>query len=163
MSATRPPLLLSLPVELRLAIYDILFNAISTNLISTNLDIKGVAGLLSTLQICRCIRSEALPVMLHFIKLRVAELKETVFSLEMVKTTSPLGSGGWNDMEIQAKFFRKQHLQFRLLEGVLRNTEVVGDGGIQFGDLPRRPEYDVESPVIICEWPAFPPVWDVAV
>ena len=100
--------------------------------------------------------------MLHFVELRVAELKETVFSLEMVKTTAPPGSGGWNDMEIQAKFFRNQHWQFRVLEGVLTNTEVVGDGGIQACDLPRRSGCEVESSVIICEWPAFPPVWDTA-
>jgi hypothetical protein len=126
------------------AIYDALFASISTDL-----DIKSAISHNSALQVCRCIRSEALPRMLHFVRLRVAALGETVDSLAMVMGTAPLFSPAYNDMELQATCFRNQHLEFRVLEGILRIMEAVGKGGIQTCDVRRRSGYDVKSPEIV--------------
>ena len=134
MPATQPSRLLGIPAELRVAIYDALFAPISADF-----EIKNAIGLISALQICRTIRCEALPVMLHFVELRVAALGKEVDLLERdMRSAEPPFSILYEDIRITVSRYRDEHLEFQVLAGVLRIMQAVREGGVQLCDEWRR-------------------------
>jgi hypothetical protein len=114
--------LLSLPVELRISIYDALFAPIGSDL-STQSTIEVVP----VLAVCRQICSEATPLLRHAVEARADGLKDGIESHDFsMKAASDLSQYAMNAMK--AGRFRSELRRFQALLGILRRMEAMVQG-----------------------------------
>ena len=114
--------LLSLPVELRIAIYEALFAPIATDL-STQSTIE----VIPVLAVCRQICSEATPLLCQTVEDRAAGLKDGVEAHDFsMKAASDLSEYAMN--AIKAGRFRSEWRRFQVLAVSLRRMEAMVEG-----------------------------------
>ena len=117
--ASLPSPLLSLPIELRISIYETLFAPIDTDL-STQSTVDAIP----ILAVCRQICSEATPLLRQAVEARAAGLKEGVESHDFsMKAASDLSEYAMNAMK--AGRFRSELRRFQALLGSLKRMEAM--------------------------------------